>query len=56
VDGEGHLLRVNQRPCAIAGYTPDQLREAGFFGITHPEDADRDREQYRRLFAGEIPL
>ncbi len=54
MDADGRYLRVNERLCAILGYDRDEMRGRTFHEITHPDDQEPDREQYRRLMAGEL--
>ncbi|WP_156955615.1 sensor histidine kinase [Solidesulfovibrio alcoholivorans] len=51
---DGRFLRVNERFCAITGYSADELTQTGFAAITHPEDIESDMELVHRLLAGEI--
>jgi diguanylate cyclase (GGDEF)-like protein/PAS domain S-box-containing protein len=55
IDAEGRWLLVNRALCEITGYTSDELVGRRLDAIMHPEDADNDGEQRRRLDAGEIP-
>ncbi len=55
LDSEGRWLLVNRALCDITGYTASELIGQRFDAIVHPDDADNDREQRRRLLAGEIP-
>jgi PAS domain S-box-containing protein len=48
------MLRVNQRLCLLTGYSAPELLGRTIFQETLPEDADADREQFRRQLAGEI--
>jgi len=50
----GTILRINQRACAVLGYTPGQLRELSFLELTHPEDLPRNVSEFKRILAGEI--
>jgi PAS domain S-box-containing protein len=54
VSPDGRWLRVNQRLCDILGYTREELLEKTFQDVTHPDDLEADRDQTRRLLAGEI--
>lgn len=54
VDLDGGWLRVNERLCAIVGYSREELARLRFQDITHPDDLDADLEYVRRLLAGEI--
>ena len=51
----GRWLRVNQRMCAITGYTADELQKMRFSDITHPEDRENDWQEFQRVVKGEVP-
>lgn len=53
---DGSWLRVNQRFCAIVGYSQATLmsRIFQFHDITHPDDLDLDLAQMRRMLDKEI--
>jgi PAS domain S-box-containing protein len=51
----GRFQRVNQKLCAITGYTADELLGMSFTEITHPEDRSRDWEAFQRVVRGEAP-
>ena len=51
----GLLLRVNQKMCAITGYSHDELLKLRVADITHPEDRQHDCELFRRVVHGEAP-
>jgi PAS domain S-box-containing protein len=54
IDKTGKLLRVNAHLRELLDYPQSELLGKSVFDLTHPEDAERDREQYRRQVAGEI--
>ncbi|MEZ0170757.1 PAS domain S-box protein [Microvirga sp. TS319] len=54
VDTSGRFLRVNEQLSTITGYSRNELLERTFTDITHPEDREPDRDQFRRQMAGEI--
>ncbi|CAA9463181.1 MAG: diguanylate cyclase/phosphodiesterase (GGDEF & EAL domains) with PAS/PAC sensor(s) [uncultured Rubrobacteraceae bacterium] len=49
----GRFLRVNRRLCEITGYEPGELLAKTFTEITHPEDQDRNYDEFRRMGRGE---
>ncbi len=51
---DGQWLRVNQKLCAIVGYTEAELRPKTFQDITHPDDLAADLEYVRQILAGDI--
>ncbi|MFN8498697.1 MAG: PAS domain S-box protein [Anaerolineae bacterium] len=51
---DGRFLRVNQKLCAIVGYTMDELLARTFQDITHPDDLAADLEYVREMLAGEL--
>jgi PAS domain S-box-containing protein len=50
----GLILRMNQRACALLGYSPAELRELSIPSITHPEDLQQNIREFKRTLAGEI--
>jgi len=50
----GLILRINQRACALLGYTHAELRELSIPTITHPEDLPKNIQEFKRTLAGEI--
>ena len=54
ISPEGKWLRVNQKLCAMLGYTREELLERSWQSLTHPDDLDTDQYQSSRLQAGEI--
>jgi PAS domain S-box-containing protein len=45
---------VNDRCCAILGYTREELRNRTWADLTHPDDLAVDERQFRRVLANEI--
>ena len=54
VGRDGRWLRVNDKLCAILGYSREELLQKTFQDITHPDDLDADLGYVRRMLAGEI--
>jgi diguanylate cyclase (GGDEF)-like protein/PAS domain S-box-containing protein len=50
----GLILRMNQRACALLGYSAAELRELSIPSITHPEDLQQNIREFKRTLAGEI--
>jgi diguanylate cyclase (GGDEF)-like protein/PAS domain S-box-containing protein len=50
---QGLILRINQRACALLGYSPAEFRELSIPSITHPEDLPRNIDEFKRTLAGE---
>ena len=55
VDLDGVFVRVNPALCAITGYTTEQLTDATFQDITHPDDLPADLERVGAMLAGRLP-
>ena len=51
---DGAWLRVNDRLCAITGYTREELLAAGFLDITHPDELEASRARLSALRNGAI--
>jgi len=51
----GQWLRVNQKMCAITGYSAEEMLQMRVPEITHPEDRQRDWEAFQRVVRGETP-
>ena len=51
---DGRWLRVNERLCAITGYSRDELLATTFQDITHPDDLDADLAAVHQLLAGGV--
>lgn len=54
VGPDGRFLRVNEAICAIVGMSREQHMSATLFDRTHPDDADPDREAFRKQINGEL--
>jgi PAS domain S-box-containing protein len=52
VGPDGKFLRVNQKLCAILGYTREELVSLKFQDVTHPEDLELDLGHTERLRSG----
>ncbi|MGO9039671.1 MAG: diguanylate cyclase [Steroidobacteraceae bacterium] len=50
----GTILRINQRACAMLGYSVAQLRGLNFLDITHSEDLPNNVREFKRALAGEF--
>jgi PAS domain S-box-containing protein len=51
----GQWVRVNQRMCAITGYSADEMLKMHVPALTHPEDRKHDWELFQRVVRGEVP-
>ncbi|MGD0093673.1 MAG: PAS domain S-box protein [Planctomycetota bacterium] len=51
----GQLLRVNQKMCAITGYSADELLKMRIAELTHPADRQKDWDAFQRVVRGEAP-
>jgi two-component system cell cycle sensor histidine kinase/response regulator CckA len=49
----GQWLRVNQKMCAITGYTADEMLRMHISDITNPEDREVEAEAFERVVSGE---
>ncbi len=49
VDRNGRFLRVNERLCAITGYSREELLGRSFWDLTHLDDRETDLERFSRL-------
>jgi len=49
----GRYRRMNKKFCDIIGYSFEEMQNLTFADITHPEDLDNQRDQQRKLLAGE---
>jgi PAS domain S-box-containing protein len=54
VSTDGRWLRVNDKLCAIVGYSRDELLQMTFQDITHPDDLETDVHYLRQVLSGEI--
>ncbi|MEP7030524.1 MAG: PAS domain S-box protein, partial [Pseudolabrys sp.] len=51
---DGSFLSVNEAICAITGFSREHLLANRLFTHTHPDDADADREGFRKQVNGEL--
>ncbi len=51
---DGSFLRVNEAIHSITGYSREHLLAGKLFRHTHPDDAEPDREGFRKQVAGEL--
>jgi PAS domain S-box-containing protein len=51
---DGHWLEMNQRMCAITGYSRDELQQLSCRKLTPPEDFERDLSLFQHLLKNEI--
>lgn len=49
---DGSWLDMNQRLCAIVGYSAEELRARTFQDITHPDDLESDLAAFREMLTG----
>ncbi len=50
------VIRVNSEYEKITGRTKDELMRLGWEEITHPDDMEEDKKNYRKLVSGEIQI
>jgi PAS domain S-box-containing protein len=48
-------LRVNKKMCEITGYSAEEMLRMKIPDITHPDDLQRDWEEFQRVVRGEAP-
>ncbi len=46
-------IEVNDRLCAMLGYSREEIRRTTWTALTHPDDLDVDLDQFNRVMAGE---
>jgi PAS domain S-box-containing protein len=54
VGTDGRWLRVNDRLCAIVGYSREELMQLTFQDLTHPDDLQADLDHVRRVLSGAV--
>lgn len=54
VGTDGRWLRVNDKLCAIVGYSREELLQLTFQDITHPDDLEVDLGYMRQVLSGRI--
>jgi PAS domain S-box-containing protein len=50
----GRFVRINERYCAIVGYSREEMTGRTFQSITHLQDVSQDLDYVRRMIAGDI--
>ena len=58
-DEHGNPVLISERITGVYGYTPEEIRREGerlWFKRVHPEDRDRVRAAYAKLFSGNCPF
>ena len=55
-DSAGHFLRVNEKFCAIIGYSREELLHKVFRDIVHPDELNAHIENYKSTFVRNAPL
>ncbi len=53
VSGDGRILRANPRQCELTGYREDELVGVTIQDLTHPEDVQRDVDQFDSVWEGD---
>jgi PAS domain S-box-containing protein len=53
-DAAGRFLRVNDKFCAIVGYSRDELLGKTFHDLTHPDDMAVGRDSFAALMGGTL--
>jgi PAS domain S-box-containing protein len=54
MNGDGQIVQANRRLCRMLGFTRANLCALNAADIIHPDDADTEREQRKRLGAADI--
>lgn len=58
-DEQGKVLLISKKITKVFGYTPEEIRREGerlWFGRMHPDDRERVREAYVKLFSENRPF
>lgn len=50
----GEWIAANCMLCQMLGYTEEELRATSFQGLTHPDDADINKDELHRLIQGHL--
>jgi len=56
VSPNGRFLKVNEKFCEIAGYSPEELAQLTPLALTHPDDRQTEREQALRYIREKLPV
>ncbi len=54
LDLDGHWIKVNDAICRFFGFRKDELLRTTLENLIHPDDSESNRDQIKRLMAGEI--
>jgi PAS domain S-box-containing protein len=54
IDPEGHFIRANKKLCETVGYGREELLRKTFDDITHPDDAQANRNRMRQLLRSSV--
>lgn len=52
-DPDGRIIYANDALCTMLGYSKEALLGKTFSEITHPEDQERDREEFTKIVTGQ---
>jgi PAS domain S-box-containing protein len=54
-DLKGNFIDVNPAICNMIGYTRKEMKNKHYDQFSHPDDKAKNKDQYQKLVAGEIP-
>lgn len=50
------FISVNAAFCRFCGYSEDELKGKSFYDISHPDDAEHDASEVKKLLSGELSV